>query len=329
MPPTVPFTTPQVTPLLDASLHQHHHILANAPINKSKMIYAQPQAFPATPTVYEQVGNPGYVYPILITGMVIFMASNVMPNLLPEAQRIIGPVDETTAGRHVNASYLGQHDHCLSPVSRLQTTTADSRFFLVWNQMAADIPEPAPEKSSSSSSSASRESSKKEEKKEKKEKKEAEPSPWEEMRAHPSAFLTTRLNRMIPWPFPMGRAAKVGNELWWESGVPSHVYVPTALFGCIKLTFSSGHFNRPPADEPADKEAEKKKKELEQKEKEKKEKEKAKAEAQAKAEKEAAELKKRKEDEIKRQREMENAKKAADVARKRQAVEQRCATTEP
>lgn len=93
--------------------------------------------------------------------------------------------------------------------------------------MAADTPEEAPKKSSSSSSPSSRESAKKEEKKEKKETKDPEPSPWEEMRAHPSAFLTTRLNRMIPWPFPMGKAAKVGNELWWESGVPSHVYDPS------------------------------------------------------------------------------------------------------
>ena len=89
MPPTVPFTTPQATPLLDSSLYQHHLNLANAPLDTSTMIYAQPQAFSTIPTVYDQVGNPGYVYPILITGMVIFMASNVMPNLLPEAQRIM------------------------------------------------------------------------------------------------------------------------------------------------------------------------------------------------------------------------------------------------
>jgi hypothetical protein len=35
--------------------------------------------------------------------------------------------------------------------------------------------------------------------------------------------LTTRLNRMLPWPFPMGRAKEKGPELWWESGMPSHV----------------------------------------------------------------------------------------------------------
>jgi len=41
------------------------------------------------PTVFDQVGDPGYVYPILICGMVFFMASNTMPMLLPEAQRVM------------------------------------------------------------------------------------------------------------------------------------------------------------------------------------------------------------------------------------------------
>jgi hypothetical protein len=40
-------------------------------------------------TVFDQVGDPGYVYPILIVGMVFFMASNTLPMLLPEAQRIM------------------------------------------------------------------------------------------------------------------------------------------------------------------------------------------------------------------------------------------------
>lgn len=82
---------------------------------------------------------------------------------------------------------------------------------------------PEPVKASSSSSSSSKKEEKKEEKKEKKEEPEAEPTPWDDARAHPSAFLTTRLNRMLPWPFPMGKAKAVGPELWWESGMPSHV----------------------------------------------------------------------------------------------------------
>lgn len=54
------------------------------------MLYAQaPAVYAPVPTIYDRVGDPGYVYPILITGMVIFMASNVMPNLLPEALRVM------------------------------------------------------------------------------------------------------------------------------------------------------------------------------------------------------------------------------------------------
>lgn len=49
-------------------------------------------------------------------------------------------------------------------------------------------------------------------------KKEEEISPWDDLRAHPSAFLATRLNKMMPWPFPMGKAAREGKELWWEKG---------------------------------------------------------------------------------------------------------------
>ena len=99
-------------------------------------------------------------------------------------------------------------------------TEEPSRFFLVWNQVVADLP---PEKSSSSLSSSKEKEKPKEEKKEEKKEKEPEPSPWDDLRAHPSAFLTTRLNRFLPWPFPMGRAAPVGPELWWESGQPEHV----------------------------------------------------------------------------------------------------------
>jgi len=94
-------------------------------------------------------------------------------------------------------------------------------FFVIWNQIIAD--QPPGEKPATSSSSSSRKEERKEEKREKKEEKEPEPTVWDDPRAHPSAFLTTRLNRMLPWPFPMGRAANEGNELWWESGMPAHV----------------------------------------------------------------------------------------------------------
>lgn len=91
--------------------------------------------------------------------------------------------------------------------------------------MAAEVPtEPKKEASRSSSSSSSREKEReKKEEEEKKPEKKPEPSPWDELRAHPSAFLTSRLNRLIPWPYPMGKATAQGSELWWESGVPHHV----------------------------------------------------------------------------------------------------------
>jgi len=90
--------------------------------------------------------------------------------------------------------------------------------------MTADLPPPAsaPSKPASSSSASSQEKPR-EKPAEKKEVKAKEASPWDEMRAHPSAFLTSRLNRLLPWPYPMGKASAKGNELWWESGVPAHV----------------------------------------------------------------------------------------------------------
>ena len=95
--------------------------------------------------------------------------------------------------------------------------------FLIWNQIIADQhPEAKPSYSYSSSRSSAKEE-KKENKKDKTEEKEHEPTPWDDLRAHPSAFLTTRLNRLLLWPFPMGKAARTGNEVWWESGQPTHV----------------------------------------------------------------------------------------------------------
>lgn len=57
-----------------------------------------------------------------------------------------------------------------------------------------------------------RESSKKETKKE------GAVSPWEVLRAHPSAFLPTRLNKMMPWSFPMGKAVKEGRSYGGRKG---------------------------------------------------------------------------------------------------------------
>jgi len=71
--------------------HYHHHLSSLThpdPVTEYPltMNIIQPQY---VPTVFDQVGDPGYVYPILICGMVFFMASNTMPMLLPEAQRIM------------------------------------------------------------------------------------------------------------------------------------------------------------------------------------------------------------------------------------------------
>lgn len=105
----------------------------------------------------------------------------------------------------------------------MRCTSANSAsFLLMWNRIVTDQPSPSKEPSSSSSSPKKEE--KKEDKRREKEKQpEREPTPWDDERAHPSAFLTTRLNRYLPWPFPMGNASKKGNELWWESGTPTHV----------------------------------------------------------------------------------------------------------
>jgi hypothetical protein len=62
----------------------HHHTQTQT----HPVMLAHPQYMPV-PTIYDQVQDPGYVYPILITGMAIFMASNAMHTLLPEAQRIM------------------------------------------------------------------------------------------------------------------------------------------------------------------------------------------------------------------------------------------------
>ena len=114
---------------------------------------------------------------------------------------------------------------------------------LVWNQVAAANPSSGSDDSSKDkdrerekmkAAEAEKEKQKQKEKERAKQKeKEAaaakegskDPSPWDDLRAHPSAFLTTKFNRPLPWPFPMGRAANPGPELWWESGTPAHVYV--------------------------------------------------------------------------------------------------------
>lgn len=130
---------------------------------------------------------------------------------------------------HVTIAFLLWVPSSPNTVNEIAHCANDS-FFLLWNQMLIEVPDASKESSSSSSSSSEKREARPEPKKERKEEKKEDkpdppPDPWSDMRSHPSAFLTTRLNRLMPWPYPMGKAATSGNELWWESGVPHHVCV--------------------------------------------------------------------------------------------------------
>ncbi|KAK8858692.1 hypothetical protein IAR55_002921 [Kwoniella newhampshirensis] len=270
--------------------------------------------------------GPAPVYTMLIVGMVFFMAANVMPNLLPAADRVwnVAPFVLQWGFFIIIGALLVQMLGLLPVTPQLHITyvhmtIATLLFVIVWNQTTADLPQPAEErKPSSSSSSSSRDKPSEKKKEEKKEEKPAEPSPWDDSRSHPSAFLTTRFEKMVPWPFPLGKADRGGNELWWEKGVPSHV----------------GHFNKPDNEaKKAEEEAQTKKKEQEEKEKAKakekdKDKEKVKGNGTEKdsekererAEKEAAAKAKATAEEAKKKKEIEREK--AEAARKK-AIEDR------
>ncbi|WVQ83022.1 hypothetical protein IAT38_005160 [Cryptococcus sp. DSM 104549] len=264
------------------------------------------------------LSGPSPIYIILVMGIVFFMAANAMPTLIPAADRVwhVAPFVLQWGFIIIIFALMVQMVGLLPGVPQIHITyvhmtIATLLFILMWNHIVSDI-QPAPEEKKSSSSSSSKEKPKEEKKEEKKkeEKPPEEPSPWDDLRAHPSAFLTTRLNKMMPWPFPMGKAGRAGPELWWEKGTPSHV----------------GHFNKPEGADPeakkkAEEEEKKKKKEKEEKEKAKeKEKEKAKAEEAKKAkEKEAAAEKERaaKEAAAKAKAKEEEAKKAKELAKQK------------
>ncbi|OCF37016.1 hypothetical protein I316_00920 [Kwoniella heveanensis BCC8398] len=235
----------------------------------------------------EAMNTPSPIYTLLIMGMVFFMAANVMPNLIPAADRVwhVAPMVLQWGFIIIIFALMVQMTGLIPGVPQIHITyvlmaITTLLFILMWNHIVSQTP-PAEEKKPSSSSSGKKEEKpeKKKEEKEDEQDKPAEPSPWDDLRAHPSAFLTTRLNKLMPWPFPMGKAGRAGGELWWEKGMPSHV----------------GHFNRPDPDAAkkaaeAEKEASKKKKAKEEAEKKTKEKEKAEKEKAAKLkEKEKAE----------------------------------------
>ncbi|WRT67895.1 uncharacterized protein IL334_004869 [Kwoniella shivajii] len=245
----------------------------------------------------QSLTGPSPIYTILIIGMVLFMAANVMPNLIPAADRIwyVAPMVLQWGFIIVIFALMVQMLGLVPGVPQLHITyvhmtIAALLFILMWNHIVSEIPPSKEEKRSSSSSLKERPSEKRKE--EKKEDDDKDPSPWDDLRSHPSAFLTTRLNKIMPWPFPVGRAKRLGSELWWEKGMPLHV----------------GHFNKPDPDlaKKAKEEEERKKKEkarAKAKEEEKakeaekiKEKEKAKKEAELRAKQKEEEVRKAKED---------------------------------
>ncbi|ORX37315.1 hypothetical protein BD324DRAFT_650915 [Kockovaella imperatae] len=262
---------------------------------------------PPMPTDLGNLGSPAPIYVILIVGMVLFMASHTMPALLPDPAKVgqVAPMILQWGFGIILLALLTQMTGLVPGVPQLHITyvhlaTAFIIFFLIWNQVIAEIPEEESDSKRSTSSSSEKKDEKPEKKESKKETAETEPSPWDDLRAHPSAFLTTRLNRYLPWPFPMGRAAALGPELWWESGQPAHV----------------GHYNRPEPEVKESEEQRKKRKEKEVAKEREKEKEKEKAKAKAEAVKEAEKAKEQKKAEENKRKELEKAKiKAAEMAR--------------
>nr|XP_019012869.1 uncharacterized protein I206_02365 [Kwoniella pini CBS 10737]OCF51650.1 hypothetical protein I206_02365 [Kwoniella pini CBS 10737] len=256
----------------------------------------------------QSLSTPAPVYTLLIIGMVLFMAANVMPNLIPQADRVwhVAPMVLQWGFIIIIFALMVQMLGIVPGVTQLHITyvhmaIASLLFILMWNHIVSDTPVQEEKTSSSSSSSREKPSERKKEAKNKEEEK--EPSPWDDLRSHPSAFLTTRLGKLMPWPFPMGQANRKGNELWWEKGMPSHV----------------GHFNKP------DPELIKKEKEEEVKRKKEKEKAKLREEEKVKeAEKVKEKEKAKKEIEMKNKMKEEEIKKAKeDAKRKKEAAERK------
>ncbi|KIR80887.1 hypothetical protein I306_02344 [Cryptococcus gattii EJB2] len=209
----------------------HHHI-------------SLPYSFYTYIPVGENAG-PSPIYTLLILGMVFFMAANIMPVLSPAVDRVWHVADPIIKWGFfiIISALLVQMLELLPGVPHIHITyvhmvTAFLLFAILWNAFVP-VPNPQmeenkapPPKEDKLTPGRKRESSKEETKKEE------EDSPWEDLRAHPSAFLTTRLNKMMPWPFPMGKAVKGGKELWWEKG--THLQL--------------GHFNKVRSGKPKEEE---------------------------------------------------------------------------
>ncbi|OXG18761.1 hypothetical protein C366_02872 [Cryptococcus neoformans Tu401-1] len=183
---------------------------------------SQPYTYHTYIPVDENVG-PSPIYALLVLSMVFFMPANVMPVLIPAVDRVWQMADPALKwGFFIIISAFRIH------VTYVHMVTAFLLVAIVWNTFvpisrAQEEENKTPSVKEDKSTVGKKREISKEETKE-----EVEISPWDDLRAHPSTFLTTRLNKMMPWPFPMGKAAREGKELWWEKG--THLQL--------------GHFNR-------------------------------------------------------------------------------------
>ncbi|WVO18988.1 uncharacterized protein IAS62_000264 [Cryptococcus decagattii] len=176
---------------------------------------------------YTPVGEnagPSPIYTLLNLGMVFFMAANIMPVLSSAVDRVWHDADPILKWGFfiIISALLAQMLGLLPGVPYIHITyvhmvMAFLLFAILWNtflpvpnsQMEETKAFPAKE---NLTAGQKRESSKKETKKEE------AVSPWEVLRAHPSAFLPTRLNKMMPWSFPMGKAVKEGRSYGGRKG---------------------------------------------------------------------------------------------------------------
>lgn len=209
------------TLVLDMTYPVYHHI-------------SQPYTYHTYIPVDEN-GGTSPIYALLMLGLVLFMAANVMPALIPAVDRVWYVADPALKwGFFIIISALLVQMLGLLPgvppihVTYVHMVTAFLLVAIVWNTF---VPVPSTQVEENKTPSVKEDkptAGKKREISKEETKKEEEISPWDDLRAHPSAFLATRLNKMMPWPFPMGKAAREGKELWWEKG--THLQL--------------GHFNR-------------------------------------------------------------------------------------
>ncbi|EIW73465.1 hypothetical protein TREMEDRAFT_59633 [Tremella mesenterica DSM 1558] len=219
------------------------------------MWYPPPPSPYPPPSTLDLLPTVSPVYVVLIIGMVGFMLANFAPSMVTDGNKIgnIAPMVIQWGFTIILLTLAGTMLGLIPGVPRLHVTyvhlaVAFFLFVFVWNHIVANQPpneteeeakakadkEKEREKQKEEAEAKAKAQAKEKEKAKKKEEKEAakDESPWDDLRSHPSAFLTTKFNRALPWPFPLGRAADRGTELWWESGTPAHL----------------GHFNKPEID---------------------------------------------------------------------------------